>query len=244
MKNSRYNANFIAGSITISGSGELSAVSPPFCGQNPKILDQSMQDIPEQWDDAKLLQEALAGNKAAWDEFIRRYGALLWMIARKYARYVPGPDVAEDFFQEICLHIIKNAHRWKPSGNFRHYLSRMALRKAIDLLRKMAGPHSKMVSLDDSERPLDIPAPNPDNETQMILQEQEQRRQKRMKKCIECLSPLKRKVLKDKIAGRDPVEAAKEMGITVNHWRVLAYRAEQYLKNCVNGKEHKPEEDR
>jgi RNA polymerase sigma factor (sigma-70 family) len=239
VKNSRYGFNFLADKITINGSGELAAASHPFRRQDPKTLDlisNRMHDTPEQWDEARLLEESRADNRAAWDEFLRRYGALLWASAKKYARFIPGPDMAEDFFQEICFHILEHAHKWEPSGDFSHYLSVMASRKAIDVLRTIAQPPSRIVSLDDAERPLDIPASSRGIEAQIILQEQQELMEECIEECIEGLPPLKRKLLKDQMAGRDPTESAKEMGITVNHRRVLVHRAKKHLQDCVNRK--------
>ena len=58
-----------------------------------------------------LLTACLRGEKAAWDEFVRQYSALVYhTIKRTFISYhaEPTPDRVDDIFQEVFLGLVKS----------------------------------------------------------------------------------------------------------------------------------------
>ncbi len=75
-----------------------------------------------------------AGNGAGVEECIRRYGGLVWSLARRFTR---TPADAEDATQEIFLEIWQHANRFDPSlGSEQTFIATLARRRLIDGLRK------------------------------------------------------------------------------------------------------------
>ena len=229
MKKSIYNVAILpADAVTLNESGELAVASPQFCTRNCVSLSpfsNRMPDALEQWDDAKLLAEIHLLNEAAYAEFCRRYSPQVWMSAGKIARRNRDPEMADEIFQEIWLHVLRQLPEWEPTTKFRNFLSVVAANKAIDIERQYRSRRAGVDSIDDSERPIPVPATVIDIETRITIQE-----------CIERLNPAERKLWEDKIANRDPEEAAAELHTTVNNWRVLVWRMRKKLQDCINGK--------
>jgi RNA polymerase sigma-70 factor (ECF subfamily) len=83
--------------------------------------------------DEPLLPRVAAGERLAVQRCIRRYGPIVWSIARRLS---PTPADAEDAVQEIFLDIWRHAGRFDRSlGSEKVFVTVLARRTLIDRLR-------------------------------------------------------------------------------------------------------------
>jgi RNA polymerase sigma-70 factor (ECF subfamily) len=79
-----------------------------------------------------ILHRMAAGDTAAIDQCISRYGGIVWSLARRIAR-----ADAEDAFQDIFVELWRNAARYDASMSSEQvFITMIARRRLIDRLRK------------------------------------------------------------------------------------------------------------
>jgi len=101
-----------------------------------------------------LLQRVAAGDPAAVEECIDRFGGLIWSLARKL---VGAHAVAEDAVQEVYIHLWKSADRFDPAvASEMTFVAMIARRRLIDCKRRWQRrpDHGHSMSIGD----MDIPA--------------------------------------------------------------------------------------
>lgn len=80
-----------------------------------------------------ILQRIAAGDNAAVQDCLKKYGGLVWSLARRMLRNV---NDAEDAVQEIFLDIWKNAERFDASQSSETtFIAMIARRRLIDRIR-------------------------------------------------------------------------------------------------------------
>ncbi len=83
--------------------------------------------------DEPLLPSVASGDRLAVSRCIRRYGPIVWSIARRLS---PTPADAEDAVQEIFLDVWRHAHRFdRALGSEKVFVTMLARRTLIDRLR-------------------------------------------------------------------------------------------------------------
>lgn len=95
--------------------------------------------------DFALIQKCLAGNKAAWDEFVLLFSDLIYdAILRTFRRYGhAGQDAAADLHNDIFVHILEEDGRvlrifeGRNGCRLAHYLRTITVRHTVDYLRKV-----------------------------------------------------------------------------------------------------------
>ena len=94
-----------------------------------------------------LLAEVATGDSKAFEELTKKYGNLIWSIAR---RYLSNQAEAEDAVQEIFLALWQSASRFDAKkGSEITFIATIARRRLIDGLRKN-NKHKILQSIDDS----------------------------------------------------------------------------------------------
>ena len=94
-----------------------------------------------------LLAEVATGDSKAFEELTKKYGNLIWSIAR---RYLSNQAEAEDAVQEIFLALWQSASRFDANkGSEITFIATIARRRLIDGLRKY-NKHKILQSIDDS----------------------------------------------------------------------------------------------
>ena len=84
--------------------------------------------------DDSILKRVAAGDAAAVNECLERYGDLVWSLAR---RFLGNQADAEDAVQEIFIDIWSSAGRFDPGiASEVAFISTIARRRLIDRLRK------------------------------------------------------------------------------------------------------------
>lgn len=83
-----------------------------------------------------LLLEVAQGIERAMEHCIRKYGGLVWTIAR---RYVKDHSSAEDVVQETFTDVWRSARRYDPAiATECTFIGMLARRRAIDFARKQS----------------------------------------------------------------------------------------------------------
>ena len=94
-----------------------------------------------------LLVEVATGDSKAFEELTKKYGNLIWSIAR---RYLSNQAEAEDAVQEIFLALWQSASRFDANkGSEITFIATIARRRLIDGLRKN-NKHKILQSIDDA----------------------------------------------------------------------------------------------
>ena len=94
-----------------------------------------------------LLAEVASGDPKAFEELTKKYGNLIWSIAR---RYLSNQAEAEDAVQEIFLALWQSASRFDAKkGSEITFIATIARRRLIDGLRKN-NKHKILQSIDDA----------------------------------------------------------------------------------------------
>ena len=98
-------------------------------------------------DHETLLADVASGNSKAFEKLTKKYGNLIWSIAR---RYLSNQAEAEDAVQEIFLALWQSASRFDANkGSEITFIATIARRRLIDGLRKN-NKHKILQSIDDA----------------------------------------------------------------------------------------------
>ena len=82
--------------------------------------------------DQELLDAHLAGERAAFDELVRRHGDRLWSVALRILR---DPEDAKDVLQEAVVSAYRGAARFRGDASVSTWLHRIVVNKCLDLVR-------------------------------------------------------------------------------------------------------------
>jgi RNA polymerase sigma-70 factor (ECF subfamily) len=103
-----------------------------------------------EYDDQALIAQAQAGNRAAFEELVRRYDREVLRLALNLMR---SPEDARDVYQEAFLKVYRNIHRFRFECSFYTWLYRIVTNVCLDhLRRRQARPEDQAPEL-NAERP-------------------------------------------------------------------------------------------
>ena len=102
--------------------------------------------------DGTDLAALVAGNKGAWDRFVRRYAGLILSAVRSFARET---SEAEDLLQEVCVRLCKDDFRllktYDPSrAGLSTWLTIVARSTARDTQRRHRPPQAALDDVPES----------------------------------------------------------------------------------------------
>lgn len=177
-------------------------------------------------DDAELVARCRQRDDAAWRELVRRYHRLVYVIAQRY-----GLDhhAAAEIFTAVFSELWRSLDQLEQPGQVRAWLSTVARRRSLFLLREQA----RWVSLDqaDGEQWLEPADPNPFGDAVLIAAEREQE----IQNAIETLSNRCRSLL-EWLFYTDPVPAYEEiaarLGLSKNSIGFLRSRCLKKLRDA------------
>jgi RNA polymerase sigma-70 factor (ECF subfamily) len=117
--------------------------------------------------DVELVQSALAGREASFEELVRRYQR---PIAAYVYRMVGDYDAALDLTQEVFIKVYNSLSRYRSEFKFSTWIYKIAHNAAIDQLRRHAvREHSLTTGIDGERREISI-------ESRRLTPEQESER--------------------------------------------------------------------
>ena len=139
--------------------------------------------------DGELVQTAIAGRDAAFEELVRRYQR---PIAAYVYRMVGDYDAALDLTQEVFIKIYNSLTRYRPEFKFSTWIYKIAHNAAIDHLRRFSVREQAVTSgLDNDQR---------DNSWQSLRLTPEQEsenaeRRTEVESVVHCLQPAYRELI-------------------------------------------------
>src|SRR5881628_3960570 len=99
--------------------------------------------------DGELVQTAIAGRKASFEELVRRYQR---PIAAYVYRMVGDYDAALDLTQEVFIKVYNSLTRYRSEFKFSTWIYKIAHNAAIDHLRRHSVREQALVGGFESER--------------------------------------------------------------------------------------------
>ena len=93
----------------------------------------SMRDAGHESEDERLVAAALSGDDEAFAVLVSRHKRRVFGIAARFARNAQELD---DLAQDIFIRAYKSLSGFRGDAPFEHWISRIAVRKCYDLLRR------------------------------------------------------------------------------------------------------------
>lgn len=163
--------------------------------------------------DEGILKKIAAGERTAVDECLKKYGGLVWSLARRMLR---NSDDAEDAVQEIFLDVWKNAGKFDGSvASETTFIAMIARRRLIDRIRFS----SRRISAEAFDEVMIEPVDRADKEMQTTLEAND------AVKALNTLRPEQRQVLQLSIVqGMSHQEIADQTGMPLGTVKTHARR--------------------
>jgi len=113
----------------------------------------------QRWSTDELVERCLAGENAAWQELLRRYGRLIYSTILKADL---APDDQEEAFQSAIVAIHRSLPRLRDRERLVSWIIAIAWRQAVNCLRRRAREPRVEASGDQGERAeIRLPASDP-----------------------------------------------------------------------------------
>jgi DNA-directed RNA polymerase specialized sigma24 family protein len=139
---------------------------PPRAMLDPDATHQASTRRPGSPDSgpawAALMTRAQDGDRDAYHALLIDITPYLRAIASRYV----GRDESEDAVQEILLVVHDIRHTWERARPFKPWLSTIATRRCIDLLRSRSRRVERELFTDESLEAFDDDAPGPEANTE------------------------------------------------------------------------------
>jgi RNA polymerase sigma-70 factor (ECF subfamily) len=173
--------------------------------------------------DAPLLPDVAAGDRAAVNRCIRRYGPLVWSLARRLS---PTAEDAEDAVQEIFINIWRYAARFdRTRGSEKVFIAVIARRTLIDRLRSMK---SRLAA----ETPIDPESEQEGPPTQRAERDAEVEQARQILGQLPL--PQQRVIALSLVHGLSHGEIASRLGMPLGTVKTLLRRGIQRVQGSVN----------
>ena len=177
-------------------------------------------------DDAELLDRIRNGATDEFSEIVRRHQVQVFAILHRYERDI---QKVEDLAQETFVKAWRFLDRFDGRAPFQHWLSKIAVRVALDHLRRQKRVRSEVAMADLGEDALDW-LQNPDAEANPGAAVAVELLGTAMRE----LSPEDRQVITMlEIEGRNVKEICELTGFSSAAVRVRAFRARGRLKKAL-----------
>jgi RNA polymerase sigma-70 factor, ECF subfamily len=184
-------------------------------------------------DEATLVAQLRAGDEAAFEQVVRKYGGRLLAVAR---RIVGSEEDARDVVQEGFMNAFKSLDRFEGNAKLSTWLHRIVVNAALMKLRTRKRKPEQSIEtmlpsfLDDGHH--EERFQSWDEPIDQLMERAENRRLVREQ--IDALPEGYRTVLvlRD-IEGLDTEETANVLGLSVNATKIRLHRARQALRTLL-----------
>jgi len=184
--------------------------------QNPTSAEGFRETTLE---DDHLVAAAAAGDSDAFGKLAVRYREHIYRLAYKV---LLNPEDAMDVAQSVLLKLTRAIHSYRGPGRFRAWMSAIAVREALDFLRK---PSRHEIAMEPAALDLlrDCPEENPGSDPRSVLEKKDLR--DRVREEIQYLSPQQRAIFVLYL-GEDlgPKEIAERLGLNPSQVRLQLFR--------------------
>lgn len=177
-------------------------------------------------DDAELLQRIRAGATDEFAGLVRRHQSRVFAILHRYER---DAQRVEDLAQETFLKAWRALEQFDGRAPFEHWISRIAVRAALDHLRRQKRRKDEIALADLGDDALDW-LRGPDQKNELDSRDAAEI----LHRALRELSPADRVIITmQELEGRGVREIAAAMGISGIAVRVRAVRARAKLKRAL-----------
>jgi len=180
-------------------------------------------------DDAELVERIRNGTPEDFGEIVRRHQAQVFAILHRYER---DAHKVEDLAQETFVKAWRFLDRFDGRAPFNHWLSKIALRTALDHLRRQKHVRAEIALADLGDEALDW-LRDPGEERQLDARDAAEI----LDAAMRGLSPEDRQVVTLlELEGRSVKEICELTGASSAAVRVRAFRARTRLRRALEGK--------
>jgi RNA polymerase sigma-70 factor, ECF subfamily len=208
------------------------------CSGSTNAALASVTSLPN-LDERALVAEAQAGNRAAFEELVRRYDRDVLRLALNLMK---RPEDARDVYQEAFLKVYRNLHRFRFECGFYTWLYRIVTNVCLDhLRRRQARPEDQAPEMNSGKQEEGITdfferqrehRPTLDPERTLMGQEIKAR----ITRAMERLSPRERIVFEMKHYQGLKLRAIGDvLGTTEETVKNSLFRATRKLRNELGG---------
>jgi len=208
------------------------------CSGSTNAALASVTSLPN-LDERALVAEAQAGNRAAFEELVRRYDREVLRLALNLMK---RPEDARDVYQETFLKVYRNLHRFRFECSFYTWLYRIVTNVCLDhLRRRQARPEDQAPEMNSGKQEEGITdfferqrEHRPTLDTERTLMGQEIKA--RIARALERLSPRERIVFEMKHYQGLKLRAIGDvLGTTEETVKNSLFRATRKLRNELGG---------
>lgn len=182
-------------------------------------------------DEAKLIERAKQGDKAALSELVNRYSERIYNLALRILR---NKEDAEDVLQETFLAVVEKLHTFDGRSSFFTWIYRIATNASLMRLRKKKLIFQNLVDNDDFQETVEsrVFIDWSQDPSLNVFDEEVKRR---IDEAVNKLSDIYRSVfiLRD-IEGLSIKETSEILGITEENVKIRLRRARQYLRDHLS----------
>ena len=177
-------------------------------------------------DDAELLQRIRAGATDEFAELVRRHQTRVFVILHRYER---DDHRVEDLAQETFLKAWRALEQFDGRAPFEHWISRIAVRTALDHLRREKRHRNEIGLPELGDDVLDW-LRSPDEKSELSSRDAAEV----LHRAMQHLSPADRMIITmQELEGHSVKEIAAALGISAIAVRVRAVRARAKLKRAL-----------
>ncbi len=186
------------------------------------------------YSDGELIARVVAGDPAAADMFVDRFGRFIFCILGRSLNL--AAQDAQEVFQQVWLRLWEDDYRrlrhWRGEGEFKSYLAILVRHVACDYLRARSKEGSLDHSPDDFALPKQIDPATLEPGADEAAAAAELRRA--TQSALARLSPRDRELITRRhMEGQSYRQIAEEMHLTVNNVGVALSRAEGRLRTIM-----------
>lgn len=184
-------------------------------------------------DDNKLIDDALAGNQAAYEKLMKKYKQLIYNLIYKM---ISKKEDVEDLVQEAFIKAFNSLKNFDRQYAFSTWLFKIATNNAIDYLRKKklhTFSIDREIESEDSDYKFEIP----DHEHKPDSKMMDDERRKILEEAIESLPPKYKEVivLRHK-QEKEYEEIAAELKLPLGTIKAHIFRGRELLNKYLKDK--------
>ena len=182
-------------------------------------------------DEAKLIERAKQGDKAALSKLVNRYSERIYNLALRILR---NKEDAEDVLQETFLAVVEKLHTFDGRSSFFTWIYRIATNASLMRLRKKKLIFQDLIDNDDFQETVESRV-FIDWSQDPSLNVFDEEIKRKIDEAVNKLSDIYRSVfiLRD-IEGLSIKETSEILGITEENVKIRLRRARQYLRDHLS----------
>jgi RNA polymerase sigma-70 factor (ECF subfamily) len=178
-----------------------------------------------------LVEAAQTGDRSALSSLLTRYGPSIFrgVLMPRLGHEARAQDALSETYRRVVTSI--DRFQWQPAGIY-PWLRTIAMRVAIDLLRKMG--RERPLEPEVLERELDAQSDVEGTDCALIEAEESRIRKRQLAMALASINPRYAEAIRLRILDNQPREAvANAMGVTAATFDVLLHRALAALKKAM-----------